>query len=108
MTGPPNAGSPARAGSAAEPGDCHRRLASDNNRVNRTKTALNQAENTVIDAARRFRRTQARRHPALTVQINVRAANQPYGKSRPFSLSTDALDRLLDTIAQLEDGGRHG
>src|ERR1700720_195762 len=61
----------------------------------------------VISAAHRFRRPPPRR-PAITVQISVRAANQPHGRSRPFSLSADALNRLLDTIAQLEDGGRHG
>jgi hypothetical protein len=74
----------------------------NDNRVYPTKSALNQAENTVIDAARQFRGAQARRRPVLTVQIGVRAANEPHGRSRPFSLSHDALDRLLDTAARLE------
>jgi hypothetical protein len=74
----------------------------NDDRVYPTKSALNQAEDTVIDATRQFRRAQARRRPGLTVQISVRAANQPHGRSRPFSLSTDALARLLDTAARLE------
>jgi hypothetical protein len=61
-----------------------------------------QAETTVIDAARQFRPVQARRRPVLTVQIGVRAANQPQRRSRPFSLSHDALDKLLADAAQLE------
>jgi hypothetical protein len=55
----------------------------------------------VIPAAHRFRRPPPRR-PALTIQISVRQANQPHGRSRPFSLSHDAFDRLLDTAARLE------
>jgi hypothetical protein len=50
------------------------------------------------DDRHQFRRAQARRSPVLTVQIGVRAANQPHGRSRPFSLSADTLDRLLDTL----------
>lgn len=61
-----------------------------------------QAGNTAIDAARQFRRAQTRRRPVLTVQIGARATNQPHGKSRPFSLSHDALDKLLATAAHLE------
>jgi hypothetical protein len=50
----------------ARPGlGCHRRLASDN-RVSPPKSALNQAKNTVIDAAHQFRRAQSRRRPVLT------------------------------------------
>jgi hypothetical protein len=70
----------------------------NDNRVYPPKSAL-----TVIDAAHQFRRPQARRHPVLTVQIGVRAANQPpHGRSRPFSLSANALNRLLDTAVRLE------
>jgi len=50
------------------------------------------------DDRHQFRRAQARRSPVLTVQIGVRAANQPHGRSRLFSLSADTLDRLLDTL----------
>jgi hypothetical protein len=84
---------------AAGLGDCHRRLASEN-RVYPTKSALNQAENTVVDAA--HHRPQARRHPLLTVQIGVRAANQPHGRSRPFFLTHDALDELIGAACRLE------
>jgi hypothetical protein len=90
-----------RAWGAAGLGNCHRRLASDN-RVSPPKTVLNQAENTVIDMARQFRRVQTRRRLVLTVQIGARVANQPHGRSRPFSLSHDAFDKLLATAAQLE------
>src|ERR1700730_18070881 len=55
----------------------------------------------VIAAAHRFRRRPPWR-PALTVQINVRVANQPHGQSRPFSLSPDTLDMLLAIAARLE------
>jgi hypothetical protein len=61
----------------------------------------------VIGAAHRFRRPPPR-CPTITVQIGASAANQPHGRSQPFSLSADALDRLLDTAVQLEDGDRHG
>jgi hypothetical protein len=61
----------------------------------------NQAENTVIDMARQFRRVQTRRRLVLTVQIGACVANQPHGRSRPFSLSHDAFDKLA-TAVQLE------
>jgi hypothetical protein len=90
------------------PGNNTSVLAGIDNSGYSTKTALNQAENTVVDAARRFRRAQARRLPLLTVRIGVHATSQPHGRSRPFSLSHDDLDRLLETAAQLEDGDSHG
>ena len=91
----------ARPFGAAAFGDC-RFPGGNDNRVYPTNSSLHQAENTVVDAARQFRRAQATRRPVLTAQINVRASNQPYGQSRPFSLSSNALDRLLDIAARLE------
>jgi hypothetical protein len=43
-----------------------------------------------------------RRHPAYTAQIAVRTGDAPHGRSRPFALSLDALDRLLATAEELE------
>ncbi len=81
--------------------NCHRKAASDTPSFP-TNSPLKQAKNTVLDAAYRFRRAPARRCPGLTVQISVRAANQPHGLSRPFSLSHSALDSLLATAVRLE------
>jgi hypothetical protein len=67
-----------------------------------TKRAPGQAKTTVIDAASLFCRAPARRSHVLVVRIGVHSAHQPYGRSRPFSLSANALDSLLDTAAQLE------
>jgi hypothetical protein len=43
-----------------------------------------------------------RRRPVLTVQIGVNAANHPYGRSRPFALSHDALYKLIAIAERLE------
>jgi hypothetical protein len=43
-----------------------------------------------------------RRHPAYRAQITVRAGSAPHGRSRPFALSHDALERLLATAEELE------
>jgi hypothetical protein len=63
-----------------------------------------QAQN-VIGAASHFRRAPARRGPVLKVRINVRAGASPHGRSREFSLTVGALDRLLDIAARSERRG---
>jgi hypothetical protein len=54
------------------------------NRGLTTNRAAPQAENTIIEAERQFRRAQTRRHLGLTVQIGVRTADQPHGRSSAF------------------------
>jgi hypothetical protein len=86
---------------AAGLGNCHRQAASDT-RVSTPTHSPDQTKNNVVDAAHRFRRAQKMRRPLLTVQIGAFEANQRYGRSRPYSLSHGALDRLLAIAACLE------
>jgi hypothetical protein len=43
-----------------------------------------------------------RRPPAYTARISVMACNVPHGRSRAFSLSPEALERLIEAAEELE------
>src|SRR2546422_436239 len=87
--------------STAGPRKCHWRVGSDIPRSPK-KIAAQQTEKNRIQAGHPVSRATATRSQGLTIRIGAFQAHQSHGRSREFSLTADAFDRLLRLAEQLE------